>query len=213
MSTDWMKIVKTYPYVDEQGKLLFEVCRLEPKDFKQRRKIPNTNEWGWALGAGTYYRRQDGSWHIGTPLEKANEANAKNLPECRRVLYGLDKLTEKPKDPLVVVEGEKDVETLWGLGLLATCNVGGAGKWKREYSNIFQGRRVAIIADGDGVGLDHAGWVLANACIFGAESVRLIKDYQANDITHFLEARFLLDKKAEARKAVIDLIRSYRELK
>src|SRR5262245_61157851 len=29
-------IVETYDYVDEQGELLFQVCRFEPKDFRQR---------------------------------------------------------------------------------------------------------------------------------------------------------------------------------
>jgi len=31
------KIVATYPYTDEHGKILYEVCRLEPKSFRQRR--------------------------------------------------------------------------------------------------------------------------------------------------------------------------------
>lgn len=31
------KIVAVYPYADEQGELLYEVCRLEPKSFRQRR--------------------------------------------------------------------------------------------------------------------------------------------------------------------------------
>ncbi|MGO8989082.1 MAG: AAA family ATPase [bacterium] len=31
------KVVKTYDYVDQQGNLLFQVCRYEPKDFRARR--------------------------------------------------------------------------------------------------------------------------------------------------------------------------------
>lgn len=31
------KIVATYPYTDEHGEILYEVCRLEPKSFRQRR--------------------------------------------------------------------------------------------------------------------------------------------------------------------------------
>lgn len=42
------KIVATYPYTDENGKLLYEVVRFEPKDFRQRR--PNGNGWDWGLG-------------------------------------------------------------------------------------------------------------------------------------------------------------------
>lgn len=40
------KIVKTYDYTDETGKVLFQVCRLEPKSFRQRHKDGN-GEWAW----------------------------------------------------------------------------------------------------------------------------------------------------------------------
>src|SRR5262249_30223229 len=41
-------IAKTYDYTDANGKLLYQVCRLEPKDFRQRQ--PNGNGgWGWKL--------------------------------------------------------------------------------------------------------------------------------------------------------------------
>jgi Transposase IS116/IS110/IS902 family len=33
-----------------------------------------------------------------------------------------------------VVEGEKSVDRLWGLGLPATCPPNGAGRWRREWS-------------------------------------------------------------------------------
>jgi hypothetical protein len=42
------RLIKTYPYHDPDGKLLFEVCRMDPKDFRQRR--PNGNGgWIWNL--------------------------------------------------------------------------------------------------------------------------------------------------------------------
>jgi len=42
------KLVKTYNYMDTDGKLLFQVCRMEPKDFRQRQ--PNNNGgWQWNL--------------------------------------------------------------------------------------------------------------------------------------------------------------------
>jgi hypothetical protein len=41
------RIVATYPYTDEAGKLLYEAVRYEPKDFKQRR--PEGNGWTWRL--------------------------------------------------------------------------------------------------------------------------------------------------------------------
>ena len=40
------KMVKAYSYIDKKGELLFQVCRYEPKDFRQRR--PNGNGgWIW----------------------------------------------------------------------------------------------------------------------------------------------------------------------
>jgi hypothetical protein len=46
------KIVATYDYTDESGTLLFQVCRLEPKSFRQRRRArpddpPNKVKDGW----------------------------------------------------------------------------------------------------------------------------------------------------------------------
>jgi DNA primase len=42
------KIVKTYDYTDETGKLLFQVCRLEPKSFRQRHK-DNSGQWVYSM--------------------------------------------------------------------------------------------------------------------------------------------------------------------
>lgn len=42
------RLAKTYNYLDAAGKLLFQLCRLEPKSFRQRR--PNgKNGWVWNL--------------------------------------------------------------------------------------------------------------------------------------------------------------------
>jgi AAA domain/CHC2 zinc finger len=42
------RIVKTYDYIDTNGKLLFQVCRMEPKSFRQRQ--PGTDgKWTWNL--------------------------------------------------------------------------------------------------------------------------------------------------------------------
>jgi hypothetical protein len=42
------QIVKTYDYCDADGTLLYQVCRLEPKDFRQRRPDGNGG-WKWGL--------------------------------------------------------------------------------------------------------------------------------------------------------------------
>jgi phage/plasmid primase-like uncharacterized protein len=41
-------------------------------------------------------------------------------------------LAAYPATPLLVVEGEKDATTAGGLGLLATTNADGAGRWRVE---------------------------------------------------------------------------------
>ncbi len=40
-------VVKTYSYVDEQGVELFQVCRMEPKAFRQRHRVGD--KWQWDL--------------------------------------------------------------------------------------------------------------------------------------------------------------------
>ena len=42
------RIIATYSYTDEAGKVLFEVVRREPKDFKQRRP-DGDGGWTWSL--------------------------------------------------------------------------------------------------------------------------------------------------------------------
>lgn len=43
--------VKTYDYTDESGGLLFQVCRYEPKSFRQRQ--PKGEDWQWNLDGVT----------------------------------------------------------------------------------------------------------------------------------------------------------------
>ena len=52
-----------------------------------------------------------------------------------RVLYRLPDVAAAVRQGRVVfvVEGEKDADALARLGLAATTNVGGAGKWRAEY--------------------------------------------------------------------------------
>jgi 5S rRNA maturation endonuclease (ribonuclease M5) len=42
------KIIKTYDYTDQAGRLMFQVCRMQPKSFRQRRPDGNGG-WAWNL--------------------------------------------------------------------------------------------------------------------------------------------------------------------
>lgn len=80
-----------------------------------------------------------------------------NLNGVRRVIYRLPELLAAPPDEMVcVVEGEKDADRLASLGLVATTNAGGAGKWRDEYSQLLLGRKVVILPDNDEPGAKHA---------------------------------------------------------
>jgi len=136
-----------YSYRDEQGELLSQVCRKSPKAFLQRR--PNGNG-GWIY----------------------------NLKGVRRVLYRLPELLGSPKEEVIFIpEGEKDVDRLASLGLVATTNPGGAGKWRLEYNEPLKGRKVVILPDHDPEGetaaADH-GQEVAESLKDVAASVEIV---------------------------------------
>lgn len=120
------QIVATYDYLDEDGKLRYQVCRYSPKGFRQRRPGGN-GEYIWNL---------DGVQRV--PYR---------LPELKAASM---------QDFVFVVEGEKDSDRLIAEGFTATTNSGGAGKWQAENNQYFRGRLVAIIGDNDGPGKKHA---------------------------------------------------------
>ena len=73
-----------------------------------------------------------------------------------RVPYHLDELT-KASGLVAIVEGEKDADNVRALGLTATCNAGGAGKWPKGYVAYFRAdQHVVILPDNDDPGRRHA---------------------------------------------------------
>lgn len=154
------KITATYSYEDENGKLLLEVVRFEPKDFRQRQ--PNvTGGWNWSVKSV----RQ-------TPFR---------LPQL---------LAADPAAPVFIVEGEKDVLRLESLGLVATCNSGGAGKWPDTLNEHFNGRHVVILADNDAPGRKHADNVSRALDITAADTrVLCLPNLPAKgDVSNWLDA-------------------------
>ncbi|WP_240931523.1 hypothetical protein [Azotobacter chroococcum] len=133
------KIDATYAYEDETGRLLFEVVRFEPKDFRQR-KPDGKGGWNWSVKG------------------------------VRQVPYHLPQLlVADPGAWVFIVEGEKDVLRLESVGLVATCNAGGAGKWPAELCKHFAGRRAVILPDNDEPGRQHAGKVRSGLSGVAAE--------------------------------------------
>jgi len=137
------KIVETYDYRSAEGNVVFQGVRYDPKDFAQRR--PD--------GAGGYV------W---------------NLKGIERVLYRLPELLAANLDETVYLpEGEKDVDRLVRLGLVATTNPEEAGKWRDEYTATLKGWHVVILPDQDEEGRKHAEKV-AGALYGKAASVKVV---------------------------------------
>jgi len=138
----------------------------------------------WADCVSHYiYRDRAGaeSFAIGRTTDKdfvafhpTNAGWRPGLNGAPRILYRLDELTRKPHVALFLCEGEKDADALAGVGLLATTNPFGAGKWRDEYAAEFVGRpRVVVMVDNDDKGRSHADDVGRSAVQVGATVVRL----------------------------------------
>ena len=119
------RIKATYDYTDENGVLLFQKVRYEPKGFTIRRP---DERGGWV------YDRKG----------------------VKLVPYSLKALLSS--DYALLVEGEKDVETLHKMNLTATCAPDGAGngKFRPELVPWFKDKRVYIVPDNDKPGRDFS---------------------------------------------------------
>jgi 5S rRNA maturation endonuclease (ribonuclease M5) len=89
-----------------------------------------------------------------------------------RVLFQLPKVLEAKE--VWIVEGEKDAENLTSLGFVATCNVGGAGKWLDGYSESLRDKNVVICGDNDEPGKKHVELVFDSIAGI-AKTVRIVK--------------------------------------
>lgn len=102
----------------------------------------------------------DGGWSWSVP---ASERILFNLP----AVFATDKI-------VCVVEGEKDVIALAKIGIVATCNPGGAGKWQANYTESLAGRDVIILPDNDEPGENHAR-IVAEALTGRASRIRVVR--------------------------------------
>lgn len=131
--TPFGQAIARYQYRDEKGDLLYEVCRTENKEFPVR-TVDRSAKQGW-------------SWKLG---------------DTRRVLFRLPQVIEAIAQGRVIwiVEGERDVLAMERAGEVATCNLGGAGKWRPDYADFFAGAHVHIIRDKDTAGYNHGEQVM-----------------------------------------------------
>jgi hypothetical protein len=118
-------IVATYDYCDESGVLLSQTVRYAPKTFRRRRP-DGKGGWVWSTKG------------------------------IREVPYRLPQLLAAlaQGSPIAIVEGEKDADTLWRIGVPATTNACGAKNTRgwRELGAYFQGADIILVPDNDDAG-------------------------------------------------------------
>lgn len=181
---DWNHPDKVYSYTDWEGKEIYQVVRYhytnaKGKTFRQRRYAPGdpkANAGGW----------------VNSVPEEIRELALYRMPRIREAVA--------KGEPVYVVEGEKDVETLERLGKYATCNAGGAGKWRDRYAQYLAGADLIILPDNDPrndkggyTGQDHA-FDVAMKCRWRAKRIRIVNLKEAcpqipekGDVTDLME--------------------------
>ena len=157
-----LSLVATYDYYDAKGTLLFQKQRFIDENGKKtfRQRKPD-GEGGW-----TY-----------------------QLGEVPRVLYRLPQILNAVAHENVVwiVEGEKDADTLVEQGFEATTMPNGAGTWLDIHTEALAGAKVAIIADNDQVGLEHALAVATQLTEAKCDVVLLKPPSPFKDVTEMYE--------------------------
>jgi putative DNA primase/helicase len=112
-----------------------------------------------------------------------------SIKSIRQVPYRLPAIIRaiKSQTTIYIVEGEKDVHSLEALGLTATTNSGGAGKWRPEFSKIFAGAtEIVILPDNDAPGQKHAQEI--KKTLPSAKIVNLPEIPEKGDVTDWIKA-------------------------
>ncbi|CAB4144152.1 Archaeal primase DnaG/twinkle, TOPRIM domain [uncultured Caudovirales phage] len=162
------QVVAEYNYTDEDGQLLYQAVRYEPKDFRQRAPI-NGSGWTWSI--------------------KGVRRVLYRLPEVLAAVA--------EGQTVYICEGEKDVEAARSLGLVATCNAMGAdngsgNKWLAEFGELLRGANVVVVPDQDDPGIRHAEWVIST--LQGkAQSVRVVNPASGKDLADWIKAGATVD--------------------
>lgn len=151
------KPVAFFEYFDGKGKLAYQVLKFPktaPRRYMQRR--PHNGGWIWGLQAGTYGRRKDKNfWKAKDDVEYEEVIS---VDDAERWLYRRDEVLKAKKEgrQVLLVEGEKDVETVRAWGHIGTTNAGGAKYWQPSFDEDLAGADVVILNDNDDAGRQRA---------------------------------------------------------
>ena len=177
---DWENHI-VFEYRDEKGHLLSEKLKDRNKNFMQRKPNPG----------------YDGTIHTKRHVYKLNEIEP--------TLFRLESISKlDPSEPVLVVEGEKDVQRVWSSGLAATCSRSTSEKdVDRTDWSPLKGRKVIIVPDNDPVGEKYAALVARNVQIYASElTICRLPDLEPKgDVSDFLDANTVDALKAALAQA------------
>ena len=178
--------VATYDYTDEQGELLYQVLRYDPKDFRQRRPksrlvgIMYTHEWEWSLG------------------------------DVPRVLYRLPEVVEGIQAGrwIFLCEGEKDADNMAAAGFCATTACGGTSlkRYAELHGDQLKGAYVCILPDNDDAGRKKATKIAKQlyGIAKGSKIVQLLAMHEKADATDWLSHIRKLMERDKAHPGLVE---------
>ncbi|UDF29344.1 UNVERIFIED_ORG: AAA family ATPase [Roseateles sp. XES5] len=154
------KPIAFYEYFDPSDRLAYQVLKFpkgEGRRFMQRRPHPKGG-WVWGLQAGRYGRSkvkkgETANWWKAKEDRKYEEET--DLPDAARYLYNLAEIRKMKAaggGTVLLMEGEKDADTVTNWGFVGTTNVGGAKYWESEFDDELAGLDIVICNDNDDAG-------------------------------------------------------------
>jgi hypothetical protein len=138
----------SFDYHDADGAILYAVDRIEHQNADGTPVLK-----GGKPKKSFAQRRPDG-----------NGGWIRNVDGVAKVPYRLPELTEGVASghPIFIVEGEGKVEALTSIGIVATTNAGGAGKWLPEFNEYLRDADVLLLPDNDEPGWRHVNDIAAS---------------------------------------------------
>jgi predicted P-loop ATPase len=128
-----------FTYVDGDGNEIIRVKRTDKRNAKKQFAQMSKTDRGWLPVVPDAIRNQIHLYRIFEPLNQQAKANG---------------------GAILLVEGEGKVDLLMRMGIAATCNLAGAGKWRKygypNYLSDLEGASVVICPDRDKPGMSHA---------------------------------------------------------
>ena len=91
-------------------------------------------------------------WHGKQWVNTLDNVKRENIPIYR---YKEVKEAIANGESIFIVEGEGKADLLWSLGLPATCNLAGSGKWRESDTQDLEGSSVILCPDRDVPGVKH----------------------------------------------------------